>query len=318
MPVKKLGAAVHHHNSADVGAAVADARHPRRAAEGAARPPRDNRRSSRSCRARRKKLEEAAKALEPYTPPRTSSSMRRCAARRRRARAAAGRRRRAPGGAEELPGGEAAARARGERRGHRRRSRPRARRGRRAEAGAPHRRAAGAARPTSAPRPATAENILGNARAAASTPAHRAAELGAHAVAVGGVLEGPVARHLPVPPRSQADGGGGRRARGGGAAARGPPGRHPARGERVAILAGVRESKAKVEAELDGMPFVKHTLALRLRHDSLRKNSTSSTPPSAPRAATGRANSGAPSLQFGAIRADAPSFLLRRRARGAR
>ena len=42
-------------------------------------------------------------------------------------------------------------------------------------------------------------------------------------------------------------------------------------GERVAILAGVRESKAKVEAELDGMPFVKHTLGLRLRHDSLKK-----------------------------------------------
>ena len=79
MPVKKLGAAVHHHNSAAMSALLSPTLGIRDAQRKAGLTPRDHSKDNRQIikelsRANKgKKLEEAAKALEPYTPPRTSS-----------------------------------------------------------------------------------------------------------------------------------------------------------------------------------------------------------------------------------------------------
>ena len=76
MPVKKLGAAVHHHNSAAMSALLSPTLGIRDAQRKAGLTPRDHSKDNRQIikelsRANKgKKLEEAAKALEPYTPPR--------------------------------------------------------------------------------------------------------------------------------------------------------------------------------------------------------------------------------------------------------
>ena len=289
MPVKKLGAAVHHHNSAAMSALLSPTLGIRDAQRKAGLTPRDHSKDNRQIikelsRANKgKKLEEAAKALEPYTPPRTSSKY---AAVRSRVVDELARPPSAPPKASfpaapknfqagKPPRGLEANVAWAQpppistlapdaadalKQAHRIKTKPPV-----------------PPRPTSAPsRPATAENILArNARAAASTPKRTERPSPALTPSPSGMYsKGPSHATLPaylldrklevaaaVAARE--------------AAARPrecPPGTHILpEGERVAILAGVRESKAKVEAELDGMPFVKHTLGLRLRHDSLKK-----------------------------------------------
>ena len=289
MPVKKLGAAVHHHNSAAMSALLSPTLGIRDAQRKAGLTPRDHSKDNRQIikelsRANKgKKLEEAAKALEPYTPPRTSSKY---AAVRSRVVDELARPPSAPPKASfpaapknfqagKPPRGLEANVAWAQpppistlapdaadalKQAHRIKTKPPV-----------------PPRPTSAPsRPATAENILArNARAAASTPKRTERPSPALTPSPSGTYsKGPSHATLPaylldrklevaaaVAARE--------------AAARPrecPPGTHILpEAERVAILAGVRESKAKVEAELDGMPFVKHTLGLRLRHDSLKK-----------------------------------------------